>query len=772
MLKDKRIPIVKMFPDIINRKAFLNQNHPSYSPVLDKDKYISYWDEEYRRCVEGWWVKEKDYHWRYMNPDLYHYINHWTIKDTREESNAEVPIKPRLRDTEWIIFTGWTVCAGFSGFTEDHEYSSNNLLKKYYQEKNKETDRFGRPITLSAVEKRRLEKSKWVKRENGEYKMYINPIDALKTHYSEPKGLPLYENPTQSFMLLGSRGTGKSFSVSSIIGKEFTFNGRKYYKTSLFEHGDETGSVFAGAETSDKIDSLYDKVFYGLDRYSGAYEDVDKEYPPPFFKFRKGVMEKGSSGMVEHKYEVQYTGGGNWVSKGSASQMYKGIYRNNPDAAVGERKNIIVTEEVGLLEDVLVVHANNENVISRNGRKIGRNAYIGTGGNIYKIAGAKKLFNAPTENGILAYTNDWDRGQEIGLFIPVEYTLEDFKDENGNTMLEEAREFQLKKRFELAQGRDTTAFTRNRMFEPICPDDMFLSNDNIIFDQGRASARLSELESVDDWMEKATFGELKRFSNKPGDVVPIFTSFTEGGPIVSREIDESAGKSGCIVFHRHPPKGLQFRMKGSRFRITYDPVKVENDGPSLASILVLDTKYYDIAAEYIGRRDSPDEIHDMVLDLALYYNCPVLYEKNVDAFVGHAKRRGLSYMLYPTPLNAISQTTKNPNIRYGEVGVSMTGQIKKGAILQAQALMNKLDEDGRTLYNKIQSTRLLEEMEVWDGKMNSDHISSFLIQALWEEEEAEIVKGTEEDRQKQYEQFKQILLNRKHVDIQRAILNV
>ena len=102
----------------------------------------------------------------------------------------------------------------------------------------------------------------------------------------------------------------------------------------------------------------------------------------------------------------------------------------------------------------------------------------------------------------------------------------------------------------------------------------------------------------------------------------------------------------------------------------------------------------------------------------------------------------------------------------------MTGQIKKGAILQAQALMNKLDEDGRTLYNKIQSTRLLEEMEVWDGKLNSDHISSFLIQALWEEEEAEIVKGTEEDRQKQYEQFKQILLNRKHVDIQRAILNV
>src|SRR5690554_7854651 len=109
MLKDKRIPIVKMFPDIINRKAFLNQNHPTYSPVLDKEKYVAYWDEEYRRCVEGWWVKEKESHWRYMNPDLYHYINHWTIKDTREESNAEVPIKPRLTDKEWIMSTGWTV---------------------------------------------------------------------------------------------------------------------------------------------------------------------------------------------------------------------------------------------------------------------------------------------------------------------------------------------------------------------------------------------------------------------------------------------------------------------------------------------------------------------------------------------------------------------------------------------------------------------------------------------------------------------------------------
>lgn len=767
MLKDANTPIVKLYPEILNRSVFLNQKHPEYNPVLDRDRYIQYWDEEYKRCIEGLWGKEKKKCWRWMNPDLYHYVNHWTIKHTREGATAEVAIKPYCRDTEWIMSVFWTVCGGYSGFTEDDEYNGHHLLKKYYQQKNEEIDKYGRPIELTGIEVRKLEKSPWVRNSKGNYKRYMDPVDLIKRTYEEPKGLPIYENIIKDLFILGSRGVGKSNFFSSVIGREFVFNGRRYYKTNLFEHGGEIGSVFAGAEPKDKIDSLYDKVFFGLDNYSGSYEDVNNSYPSPFYKFRKGSFNTDT--VVRHEYQIYYPDGGSG-KRGSGSQMHKGVFRNDPDAAVGERKNIIVVEEAGLAAKLLLIHANNQNVLIRNGRKVGRSGYIGTGGNIQKIHGAKKLFNAPEENGFLSMPNEWDKGQAIGIFIPVEYTLQDFKDPQGNTMYEEARTFQMGKRLELSQGKDSTAFTRNRMFEPIRPADMFLSSDNIIFDQGRLSSRLAELAGVDDWRVEASFGELKRYSNSPEGVAPVFKAFAEATPIISRDIDESAGKRGSIVFHRHPPENSIFRMRGSRFRSTYDPIKMEGDGPSFGSILVIDTKYDDIAAEFIGRRDSPEEIHDIALSMALYYNCPLFPELNIQGFLKYARKEGLSHILYPTPMNAISKTTKNPKVRFGEVGVIMTAQMKKGAALQAQTLMNKIGEDGLDLYGKIQSTRLLEEMEVWDGKENADHISSFLLQALWEEEESDISQGKEENIEEQYQNFRKALENNS-INLQKEVYN-
>jgi len=85
---------------------------------------------------------------------------------------------------------------GFSGFSEDLQYSGNSLLldpnisdeflKEYY------------PHTLTSDNTR---------------KEYLHPRTLLEMQHSYHKGLPLYENEAKNILLLGSRDTGKTYMV-------------------------------------------------------------------------------------------------------------------------------------------------------------------------------------------------------------------------------------------------------------------------------------------------------------------------------------------------------------------------------------------------------------------------------------------------------------------------------------------------------------------------------------------------------------------------------
>src|SRR5699024_4250691 len=173
-------------------------------------------------------------------------------------------------------------------------------------------------------------------------------------------------------------------------------------------------------------------------------------------------------------------------------------------------------------------------------------------------------------------------------------------------------------------------------------------------------------------------------------------------------------------------------------------------------------KYDDLAAEFIGRRETPEEVHDMCLNLAIYYNAPILYESNVRGFKNAALRRALAYFLYPTPIKALSKKLAGMEFREGDVGVEVTSKTKPAMIEFSQSFVNKRDLDGRTIYEKLNSLRLLEEMEVWDGQNNYDHISSLLIIATWEEQEKENQFMHKPEPQKQYEDFRTLMKERRY----------
>lgn len=754
MILDHEVPLIEIFPKIKNREVFLKKSHPKISPELEYSKYVSYWREEKRRCIEGFWGEEEENSWRYASPDIYFYANHWLITEQRDDG-TEVTVRPSLRQSDWHFFCTWLVCRKFSGFMDDDEYNGHYLLKKYW-------DNSGE---LDETDQHRLDKAKYVKNHKGEYKKYRDPYEILADTYSYPLGLPCYENPAQDMMCMSSRGIGKSFWASSIAAREFTFNGARYYNRKDGEHeneveiSQESGKVFCSSYEEKYVDLLYAKIFSGLDNFSGEYKTMEKAYPPPFYKWRQGTFG-GNSNVVTHAYTVRYPIGGK-RTKGSRSAMYKGVYSNGINQAIGNRVNIGIIDEAGLILNLKEVHGANRNVMERGGVKAGSLLYTGTGGDVTKIEGSKSMFYNPKQNRLYSMPNKWEDTDEISMFIPAEYSLKEFWDENGNTNLELARKELLKRRKIAAEGNDSIQYNMERMYMPLKPSDIFLVDGGLIFLQDKIMSRLSDISRLDNWRQDASFGEIKCFGNKFDDVQIRRGRFENERPIISRSLGEMDNTRGCIIFYKEPEGNDTFRMKGSRYRITYDPVRREgsevNRYRSLASIIVWDTKERQIAAEFIGRRDTPEEIHDICLNLAIYYNCPILAETNVSGFKNAAKKRGLAFMLYPTPIEALSKKVAGLKYSPGDVGVEMTGKIKPAAIEFAQDFMNRKDENGICLYDTLNSLRLLEEMEVWDGESNSDHISAFLLLAIWEEEEREGVIMQPANPQSKYTEFKKIM---------------
>lgn len=340
----------RLFPIILNKNAFIQRPHPVLVP--NTSAYRQYWLEQSKRCVEGFWGEEVKDTFRYMSGPLYWHINMWTIKIQNKKTKSESYTFPDLRDVEWIIFNAFLCCQGFSGFADDETTTCNRLVKKYYDEKEGKKDENGDLIKLTFKEKQDLEISPNVKTPKGKYKEYVEAYEYLKRTFPKPLGLPLYENEAMDLLLLSSRYLGKSYSISSLIGHEYTWQGKRYFDTT----DKSVSSTYVGAAIEKYSIELLDKVKEGLENLPGAYGKGDSYVPSPLYRNSKGTFKP--RGIYIHEYDVFENGVKR--TKGSGSKIYHGNLGENPGDALGKRLTKIFVDEVGELDKADLVHANNE----------------------------------------------------------------------------------------------------------------------------------------------------------------------------------------------------------------------------------------------------------------------------------------------------------------------------------------------------------------------------------------------------------------------------
>lgn len=749
-----------IFPKIYDNTKFI-KNHPKLHP--HSSAYEQYWMTELEQLIYGFWETEETpegIRWRYMSPQLNYFTNYHTI--TIQEKKQRILSRPNLLDINWTLFNCWFICRGFSGFEDDEEYTCNWTVKL---KEDKSRDETLPDIPLKYINNL----TEHCYKKDGSLKTYIDPLEYLNSNHEKPLGNPLYDNNSLNLFLLGSRSGGKSFMASAIMEHEWITDGAKTVEDYL--SGKNKVEIFCGSASSSKSSQLLDKFANSLSHLPGGYTDREY-YPPPFSRNSSGTLKVGNSKNA-FRFEYEKKIGNNSVKQGTGSMVVHETYKDNKQAAVGGRYNVLVVEEVGLEDKILTVHGANESTQDMGAGKFGSSFYLGTGGDMEKVIESEIIFRDPEGYDFLGFKDIYEGRGTIGFFLPAIYTNLAYKDSMGNTDLEKSLQYEMEVREQKKKNNNTSAYDEYIMSRPLKPSEMFLSKTGNKF----PVVMLREQQATNDRYgykkHLRTLGVL--LEDKDYIYGVKFKPDFDLRPIDRFPHDSKSDLRSAWEFYEHPPAGL---VSPGLYKIVYDPIKDEGGGTSLAAIYVyksnntVDANGNELVAWWVGRYDKPDDIHHQCVLAAKYFNAQVMFENNIIDFKNYCMRTGNYHILAATPKQIIEKALRDPSFKY-DVGIPMTNPLKQYALRLAQQWL--LDEkktyveelaDGTTReviernLNTIKDDLLLEELIQYNDKGNFDRVSAFLLLMLWIEQDKEVViKESEEISKRTAKSFYSDLYN-------------
>ena len=729
------------FIKIRNRKNFLLPEVPVINPY--SRKYVTWWKEDKKRCVEGLWSvddeninlniideapddKIKSNKWRWIPPNTYFYVNHGNIYKNIKgtTSGAKVVGKPDLDDIEWEFGYNWIEARGFSGFEFDDKYSCNRfLLEKDYTNEDllrRCMDEDGNIIDLL-----------WGNyfKPNGQRKEYISVRDYLRKYFDKPMGRPIYGNIPQNLMILGTRDGGKSYLVANqAILHEIIFDGARYYDKSdpVISSAAE---IVVGASISDKSRDLLNKVKLTMDYLPGSWKKgTSEEVKSPYFKHMSGSL--GANKDWVHSYRKKI--GGDWKDAGSGSKIKHRIFTTeNPEAAAGGRPGTIVVEEVGLVGNILSIHSSNDAAQNDGGEKFGSSLYIGTAGNMEKIIESELIFHDPSGFDFLEFTNDWEDGGKVCWFIPATHMARKFKDKNGNTLVDLANKHFEKRRKNKKKAASKKALDGELMNYPLKPSEMFISKNINKFSMHDVKTRVKDLLSGNNNELRISLKGFYEIDSESG--VPKFKTDKNATPVREFPLKKGTGNiEGCIEIFETPFKNAEGLVPPNVYAAALDPVDDDDNdkvSSSLQSTYIINLLTDRIVAEYTGRTKFVKDYYEQVRRMLIDYNATLLYENQKKGLFTYFDQKNSLYLLEDTP-QALRDMDLQKGSSVGNKGKGVYATDKINYWGQQQLLPSYLEKQaynrdvGVTNYYIFKSLGGLREMLFYDGKINTDRISS------------------------------------------------
>jgi len=421
--------------------------------------------------------------------------------------------------------------------------------------------------------------------------------------------------------------------------------------------------------------------------------------------------------------------------KGYKSEILALSFRDNPDAARGKDAKIVLLEEAGAFPNLKDSYNAIYPALTAGTKITGQIIIFGTGGDMESgTVDYADMFYNPTAYGLLPFVNMWDENADntvCGFFHPVTWNMEGHYDEQGNSDLEAATEFEMNRRKTLLENSSSSSLLQKHVQEfPFCPSEAFLTVSTNNFPVVELRNQLNKVLHEKLQLKKGTPVYLEI---KEGKVTATPDMKNVLQPVLNYKpkVDDL---TSCPIIYEYPvdnpPKGL--------YKIGYDPYRQDlSQGVSLAAIYVYKSLHkfsYSkniIVAEYVGRPKEADDVNRIASMLADLYNAEIMHENEVTHVKNYFRRIKRLNQLAAQPDAVISKNIKNSTVArvYGIHMVDVLKDAGEKYIKDWLLEVRDHDENGNKILNldTIYSIGLLEELIQYNRKGNFDRVLAFMM---------------------------------------------
>lgn len=680
---------------------------------------FEYWDEEYRRCVEGYSVTSKTTgHTVSITGEHYCYLNYCRIKLTDDpDKNKQKKVLYKKAITKEYTFADF--------WDGDYIYYWLKIIARFGASDYPQVKKDG-GLTLEEFNN-----------------LHLPDEIRIKAYTFEDEDV----EKGKVFTLYGS---GKNL----VIGKKR----RGGYSYKMANGGSRRYHFFRKATT---LLAAYDATYLMDDalmtKTVECIDHIDKY--TPFTKGRVINLDDHKQCGRKQKIGGDADGvGGVEVISGRLSQVIAGSFRANKALARGKDADEIYVEESGKAPNLLEFTDATMDTLSDGIYSSGQIIWFGTGGgDNTDWEGFKTIFYNPSKYNCLEFENVWDedgRGTYCGLFIPDYWTNVGFITENGESLVELAKEYEIEfQKVEYIDKGDIRGLVARRMEHPHSPAHAFAVSSHNIFD----------VTSIREWRLKVererlhtNLANVGKFVIKDDGTLKFELDNTLS-PFWEYPIDKNTpNKTGAVVIWYEPLKtgGI---VPAFRYIIDVDSYRYdESTGASVGACYVkirpsenvpfnLDNR---IVAQYIGRPRTKEDFCKIVFQLADYYNAKIGYENDDQTLLDYAKQKRFELHRYFEDEFQLAFDEKIATSKSGVKGRKFGMHIGSGKLNARKYTGDEYikdwieevrgtDSEGRQQLNlhTIYDIGLLKELESYNPeKGNFDRIAALRIMMYHERE--------------------------------------
>ena len=512
-------------------------------------------------------------------------------------------------------------------------------------------------------------------------------------------------------IVLKARRKGYSYKAGSMLARNYFFvkNSKNF--------------VFAAQKEYLIGDGLLSKAWEFL-----SFVDDHTAWAQPRLKDRE--MNK----MSGYKKKVN----GLEIEMGTKSQILGVSLKDNPDKVRGKAGELVFFEEAGSFPGWLKAGEVTMPTMRQGAKTLGLMVAFGTGGTEgANFEAMEEIFYNPDAYDCMSYDNIWDEGAmgtKCGYFIPIQKNLDGFIDEQGNSMAQEAIEYEEKMREKKKGAADAKSLDQYIAEHPFSPQEATLQVTANLFD----IASLQEQYNIVKARQLQAVGTAGRlYYDEKGKVK--FKIDGDLKPITKFPHRKDDDKTGAVIIYESPYKNQEQQVPLNLYVICHDPYGQNQsaDSTSLGAAYVLkrpnNLSHPDdiIVASYVGRPNTQDDYNRNLFMLADYYGCKIGFENDRGEVIAYAKRFRKLHKLQEEFEMLDKKELRSKNVKR-QYGMHMTDARKRQGEIYIRDWLNTVrstDESGKKLLNlhKIYDPALLTEIIKFNHHGNFDRVMALMI---------------------------------------------